>query len=680
MSDDIDRIFDMISVRCEDGDDLSAEQPPIAVDDSKLRALHNHELDFVSQDEVLFLIAHYQAWWDANVRITADLARDSVGQTGEAIDFGESGDMELGDEHVEEWSPDNEFSYEPGAYLELEYGELLEEFSVFAGSVRSGTDLLRLTARNFGPLSASNGIGALKKMIRAGPIGNRSQPSSLLYWNRGRTKSVCRERHCRSWRQFWCRRVWITFANWGSKSMRERKNLNWFENATFASLAETARAANLSNGIEFLRTCPQPILDRCWAALNDEDWDESAANVLLDYGRTLWDNGDLNGALVLKRLFENGFRKRLEMSKTAMYHLGWCARVDFKQRAANRRLTERTINANVMAAVEECYYQDRRDQESHFKGACVLLLHRSVFRDVEPTGFMAALCALREAFGFYGAVQIEAARETWTFAAPIIEALEPEKDREQVAVAASFVYCLGVGAKSAGDSEMHDKLMCLAERLLVPKGNEYANCLFHLSEMAGKSDGPAAQLRLLKQILDVPEVDDKFLLHGVRTGIGVLRAELEGDASALDLGGGDEFGIPTELAKISKELAAKMMSGDFPSHEDERRHAKALIEWSDFCEKGDNRAGAFWADVLLLSVALSHDGPDGFPMSCEEILARAERNKESGEVSDQLNYELLKRQVEAESKVRPNGPMLGEGMRTGGLAAAFREIRSGKQC
>ena len=351
----------------------------------------------------------------------------------------------------------------------------------------------------------------------------------------------------------------------------------WDEYALLDEIAKTVSEARRRKEVEFLRRCPQSIVSRCWAALDCEDWDDCAANILLDRGRALWEAGEIGGALDLKRLFEMAFRTRLEIAQTAMSELTDRPRNLFMKKAREKGLTQNAIHANVVGAVADSCYHDTADADSHFMGACVLLFYRVMLLDAEPTGFAAAGCAIAEAFGFYRAGQINAARDTLLFALPIMELIEPRTDWQRAAIAATYVFRTGLAAKTAEDLEMVEKLMQLAARLFEPKGNDYARCLYYLSEAAGKSGRLGEQLRLLKRILEVPNIRDDELLQIARTGVSVCRAELEGRPELFDLGDNDARGIPKELALLSKEFAVKAMSGINPTSEEERRYAKPSL-------------------------------------------------------------------------------------------------------
>jgi hypothetical protein len=340
-------------------------------------------------------------------------------------------------------------------------------------------------------------------------------------------------------------------------------------------------------------------------------------------------------------------------------------------------LTQNAIHANVVGAVADSCFHETADAESHFTGACVVLFYRVMLLDAEPTGFAAAGCAIAEAFGFYRAGQINAARDTLLFALPIMELIEPRTDWQRAAIAATYVFRTGLAAKTAEDLEMVEKLMQLAARLFEPKGNDYARCLYYLSEAAGKSGRLGEQLRLLKRILEVPNIRDDELLQIARTGVSVCRAELEGRPELFDLGDNDARGIPKDLALLSKEFAVKAMSGINTTSEEERRYAQALIDWSKYCETQGNRAGTFWAAVTLLRVALSH-GSANFPMSYRNILSLADRYESHGDAADRMQYESLKAVAEEAIQAECAALSSHESFTIGGLTQSLRDIRSRK--
>lgn len=77
VSSDIDRIREMFGILTDANWELSKEEPPIPVDEEKLRALHRGTLDLVGRDEVTYMIAKYQAWWDADRRVVLELSEES---------------------------------------------------------------------------------------------------------------------------------------------------------------------------------------------------------------------------------------------------------------------------------------------------------------------------------------------------------------------------------------------------------------------------------------------------------------------------------------------------------------------------------------------------------------------------------------------------------------------------
>lgn len=54
---------------------LSDEEPPVPVDLTRLRALHNRELAPAENEWVSFLVSRYRVWHEANQRILNEAAR-----------------------------------------------------------------------------------------------------------------------------------------------------------------------------------------------------------------------------------------------------------------------------------------------------------------------------------------------------------------------------------------------------------------------------------------------------------------------------------------------------------------------------------------------------------------------------------------------------------------------------
>lgn len=424
-------------------------------------------------------------------------------------------------------------------------------------------------------------------------------------------------------------------------------DIDWDEALSLLELEQIVKAAYFRHDTARLLQCPPSITNRCWDELADKKWNEHAASILFNRARGMQESNELAGALELKRLYERVYCQSGDFADTVVHALTRKALSDFRRKAATLGLSEDEIAANQMAAVEQCYFGPERDVDSHFVGGCVLLAYRSAAREVEPTGFLAAIYAAREAYAFFVAAQAEAARDSLAFAVPIFERLAGRIDREQTAAAGLILHYTGVAAKSAGDLETHVEAMRLALHLLPPSGDERAATLFYLAEDAERSGKPAEQLRLLKAAAETPDVEDRELLQMVRGLVSMLRVELEGNVDKMDVPDGALLGIPRGLALMSKELAAKAAAGVSPLPDDEYRYALALIEWIEYCEGVGNSAGAFWACVMLLKVRLSvHSGMD-FPLSVMNILARAERHNAFARPEDVIEFQLTKKVAEA---------------------------------
>lgn len=418
----------------------------------------------------------------------------------------------------------------------------------------------------------------------------------------------------------------------------------WNENDELSSIASSARRLRSADPAA-LRSIPESILERAWQRLDEEEWDEDAADILLHAGCAGWDQDEVAGAMLLRRLYEQAFRRDHESQSSILDLL--CARpLDrFRRDIQRAGLSESQVEANALEAIRTCYPETDHDPGSQVQASCVLLAYRHALLAAEPSGYAAASYALYEACALYSAGQVRAAREAVDFAIPALGRLDPEyeEEREQCTWAGTALKFVADAAERAGDHDGMVRQLREALRFLPPAGDARAATLFLLARESRRRGELAEAMRLLKEALGTPEADD-LTRQVANLGLSEMRAELEANPAKLrvDATLAERLGIPASFAEELPEILSTLLAGRSVPEEDLRRLMSKLTEWIAYQKTRGQSQKAFSALVLMLKAALSIDDPRRLPVSYETILEQADALLPWADEAQALEYQPLR--------------------------------------
>lgn len=422
--------------------------------------------------------------------------------------------------------------------------------------------------------------------------------------------------------------------------------IEWDCESDLSLLARTIEELYFENPAA-LDDLPDELIGRCWQALDSDSWCEPAAEVLLTYGRATWERSSIAGALILKQLCEKAIQRENAFESKAVHALVGQLLPIFKRLATDKGVSEEVRKSDPLMAVEECYFGPDHDKMDHFIGGCLLFGYRSTWIKVEPSCFVATLYAIREAYAFFLSGQPEAAHDSLAFAAPFLETLEPEANREQAAAIGLFLQATANAAEQAGDQNTFRDYHMSALRMLPRKGDNRASSLFRLADAYYKEGNIGEALRLFKDGLDTPDVKDPALVQLLQFGYRIARAETDGEflAPRIDWSIADSLGVPTAYAKELLPSLEAMQQGKSLSDEQLRRTIIAAQEWTQFCASKEDRAGAFWTLLLTLKLLLSFNDPEQRPLQIAQVAADCERFLDAADEASALEYSELRNAI-----------------------------------
>ena len=394
---------------------------------------------------------------------------------------------------------------------------------------------------------------------------------------------------------------------------------------------------------EALVTIPGRILERAWQALNGDAWDEDAAYIIANAGRAKWDAGDVDGLLLLRRLYQEAVRRDLEDRSEIMYSLCERPLEQFARDAQKAGLSEAQVEANPMSAVEKCYFGPDCDKAIYLQASCVLMAYRDAFLSAETGGYVPAMFALREAYALYYARQIQAARQAVEWAMPSLDSLDTEHDRPRSTAAGIAIRSVASAAGCAGDydglfEQIHDAL-----RFLPSTGEHRAAAVYQLADEFKRRGQVAECMRLLSRVLETPEAGAETV-QMAEMELSAFRAELEGDPGKLKISPAlaKTYGIPVEFAKHLPEAISQMLAGDKLADETIRQLMVKLPAWTDYQRAQGQPDKAFSALVFMLKLALSLDDQTRMPVSYEVILQQADGLLSAADEVQAVEYQQLR--------------------------------------
>ena len=398
----------------------------------------------------------------------------------------------------------------------------------------------------------------------------------------------------------------------------------WNEGDSLPSIAARCYRAR-SESPQALCTMPSQVLQRAWQSLAGEEWDEDAAYIIANVGRAKWDEDEVDGLLLLRRLYQEALRRDLEDRPEIMYSLCEKPLEQFSVDAQGAGLSEAQVEANPMSAVEACYFGPDREPETFLQASCVLMAYRDAFLSADPSGFVAVMYALREGYALYHAGQIEAARQAVEWAMPRLDSLDIQREDPRSAAAGIALRSLASAAERAGDydglfDQVHDAL-----RFLPSTGEHRAAAVYQVADEFKRRGDLAESMRWLSRVLETPEASAETL-QMAEMELSALRAELEGNPAKVKINPAlaERYGIPVGFAEHLPKVMSEMLAGGKISPENSRQLLDKLPAWIDYQRAQGQREKAFSALVFMLKLALSLDDQTRSPRPYDTILQQAD--------------------------------------------------------
>ena len=431
----------------------------------------------------------------------------------------------------------------------------------------------------------------------------------------------------------------------------------WDENDDLASVALRIQRLGCPDP-KTMRAIPEAITERAWEALDGPQWNEDAGFILANVGRGLWDEGDVTGLLLLRRLYHQALRHNLKERFEVMYSLCEKPLSRFFRDAEDAGFSESQIERNPMTPVEECYFGEGRDQEAYLQASCVLMAYRDhLLRQPDSPEYLPGMFALREAYALYYAGQIEAARQAMEWAMPLIDTLDPERAPDLSNAAGVFLQASAMAAEYAGDhdgafDQLHDAL-----RFLPSTGEHRAAAAFQMAQEFNRRGEYAEAIRWYGRALETRGAGADTL-QVAEMELAALRAEMEGRPDKVKIASAliENYGIPASFAEQLPGLLSQMLAGEKLSDESVRQLMSRLPEWIDHKQAQREPGKAFSATLLMLKLALSVEDQSRLPMSYEAILRQADALAPAADAAEALEYEQL-RSVVAERIGRRTPPI-----------------------
>ncbi len=434
------------------------------------------------------------------------------------------------------------------------------------------------------------------------------------------------------------------------------QEMSWDVDGDLAEIAAQVEETYYSLDQSRLESCPAELRARCWNRLTPGAWDEDAAKILMFVARVPWDDRrDVNAAMDLKRLFESAFQVGSSLVPKIVHALTIQTERPMKLMMEQRGVSEELLDANPMRAVEECFFGPKEPPENFLTGGLILTTYRSVALDSEPTGFLAAIFAIREAFAYFHGRQPEAARACVRWAKPTLVTLEPDLDRPQ---AEAVGQCLSATADAAEDAGEFDDCLSLWEealRFLPPRGDERAECHFCIGREFERRGRLEEAMRAYQAALDTPGVRDADLPKLVRMSLSTIRAQLESDPGKLviDRGIAGKFGGSEEFAEVIPRVIRQLDRGQRVPDAELLRAISAIRQWVCWREDQGMRDGECLSMFLVaLKMCLSLEDQTQLPISYTELLAQGDRYLDAGGEADRLQFRTLREHVLGRDRTR----------------------------
>lgn len=419
----------------------------------------------------------------------------------------------------------------------------------------------------------------------------------------------------------------------------------WQTDGDLSEVAKAVQRGYFSPDQSWLLSCPDKLKARCWNCLTAPNWDENAATIVMFVARVGWEGQrDIHAGMELKRLFECCVARKSNLTDKIVRALTSHAQQQMKFVMRDRGIPDELLDENPMNAIEECFFVDNKGAESFLMGGLLLTGYRNVAIDTEPSGFLAALFAIREAFAYFHARQPEAASASLCWARPVFEQLEPDLDRPQAEIIGQILSATAHAAEDAG--QFDDCLTIWREslRFLSPQGDERANCQFCIGRELERRGQLQDALRAYLAALETPGVRDATLTKIIKMSISTLRGQLESDPAQMRMDADlvSEFGVSTDFPQAMQQILRQLASGQRVPDADLLRGIVAIQEWIEWREaQGVREEGTLSMLVLVLKMCLSLEDQSKLPVPYLDLLLQCERHVPQSDESTRLEYQMI---------------------------------------
>lgn len=455
----------------------------------------------------------------------------------------------------------------------------------------------------------------------------------------------------------------------------------WDGSKDLSSILEDVKIWRFSNP-ETLDSIPDEMVQRCWNTIEENDGnDDVAVEILKHVFDTQFQRSDRpSAALGLKRLFEFSLRTNGSSKVGSVIPaLLRKPRAELHKRMAARQLPQELLNQNPMEPIEACFFENLEDQASHLTAALLLTAYRSAFITAEPTKYVGALYAIREAYAYYLAGAPDAARDSLRWAYGVTENIEPDRDHPQSHLLGTLFSSASVAAERTGDRDGRFDLLQRALRYLPSEGDDRAMALLDLAEEYQRRGELGEAMDLYSAVLKVRKVEDKATLKVAEGNLRMLRAELEGDPTQMQVDPelSQLLGVPgDEWGEFLKNSAQCVMNREEIEPSRVAQGLDAGLKFAKWLAAHNQSPNAFSQITFMLRIGLSVRDIKQFPSEpLGEAVELADQLMAHGDPVDILAYQQLKSVYES----HPATAMIRAMKATASLSDILAQLRSGRK-
>ncbi len=365
---------------------------------------------------------------------------------------------------------------------------------------------------------------------------------------------------------------------------------------------------------------------------------------------------DIEAAIGLKRMFEVSFQKGSSVTGAIAFVMRTRSETLLFERMKSKGNEWSLFEDDPLATIEGNFFGDFDDRLSHLHAGMLLSAYRYYQSKAEPTLFLAAIFAIREAYAYYIAGAASSARDSLAWANSVVDTITPDDEREQSIAIGTVLHATAIAARARDEFDDEMELLLRALRFLSPKGTERADTLLDLAMAYERRKMIAEAIASYREVLLVSDVEDETSQLMAKTGLGILRIALESDAKPVVICQGldEKLGLKGSAWLDFLKRSTIAESEGTPLSTDEQLRgiefgmvfAKSLLDMNE-------RHAAFGNLMLPIRIGMSIDEPEKYPAPLlAEIFELADSLEAIGDAEDRVVYLRLKSIVEQNPRMK----------------------------